>query len=126
MNTKLVTQDLHTSDITLMSNLTSMTVTGTKISRVEEIAGHEQDYPSTIHLDLQVKASHLQEKSVDITKEFGMILSLDDAVELGMLLMAMGLEHKSPSDVAAVMSRLTSLTTEINSQGSKQISKTDP
>jgi hypothetical protein len=112
MKTKLLSQALTTGDITVMSNVTSVTVAGTKVSRVEEVPGHEQESPSSVHIDFEVKQpSHLPAVLAD-TETLGMILQLEDAVELGLLLVAMGLEHKTPNQVADIISRLTRLAEE--------------
>jgi hypothetical protein len=110
MKTKqLLTQDLKTGDITIMSNVTSVTVTGTRIARVEEIPGHEPEMPSAVHVDFQVKQpSHLS-AVLEGTEDLGLILQLEDAVELGVLLIAMGMEHKTADETAAVMARLSTL-----------------
>jgi cell shape-determining protein MreC len=55
MKTKLFTRNLKTGDITVTSNVTSVTVNGTRISRVEEIPGHERESPSAIYIDLTVQ-----------------------------------------------------------------------
>ena len=110
MKTKqFLTQDLHTGDITVMSNVTSVTVAGTKISRVEKIPGHELENPSAIYVNFEVKQpSHLHAVLED-TEALGLIVELDDAVELGLLLVAMGMEHKAPDEIATVKNRLSTL-----------------
>ncbi|WP_198011472.1 hypothetical protein [Synechococcus sp. PCC 7335] len=42
---QLLTQALKTGDITIISNVTSVTAIGTRVARVEEIPGHEQESP---------------------------------------------------------------------------------
>lgn len=112
MNSKLLSRTVKTGDITVMSNVTSVTVVGTKVSRVEEIPGHEQESPSAVHIDFEVKQpSHLPAVLED-TEVLGMILQLEDAVELGLLLVAMGLEHKTPEQVAEITARLNRLVKE--------------
>lgn len=112
MNTKLRTQSLETGTIAVMSNVSSVNVVGTKVSRVEEVPGHEAENPSTIHVDFKVQNPRHLETVLESAEELGMILNLEDAVELGLLLVAMGLEHKTPDDIAAVMSRLSKLVKE--------------
>lgn len=106
MKTKLLTQDIQTGDITVMSNVTSFTVRGTKVSRVEEIPGHEQESPSSIHVDFTVQPPGHLPAAPEATQELGLILNLEDGVELGLLLVALGLEHKTPDEVASIIARL--------------------
>ena len=113
MKTQLLTRSIKTGDITLTSNLTSITVNGARISRVEEIPGQEQENPSTIYLDLVVQEPTKRHDDVlDATEEVDIVLNLEDAVELGLMLVALGMEHRSDQDVSEVMSRLSQLVTE--------------
>ncbi len=106
---QLLTEDLKTGDITIISNVTSFTVTGTKIARVEEIPGHEQESPSAVHVDFEVKQPRNLLAEQEETKNLGLILQLNDAVELGVLLVAMGMEHKTPDQAVEVTARLSKL-----------------
>lgn len=112
MQTKLFTQNLKTGDITVMSNVTSVTVNGTRISRVEEIPGHERENPSAIYIDLAVQHPTKMHDVLESTEEVDMIFNLDDAVELGLLMVAMGMEHKTDNDIAKILSRLSKLIAE--------------
>lgn len=113
MKTKqLLTQDLKTGDITIMSNVTSVTATCTKVARVEEMPGQEQENPSAIHVDFQVKQPSHFHTVLEDTETLGLILGLGDAVELGLLLVAMGMEHKTPDEAAALMTRLSKMMSE--------------
>lgn len=118
MKTKLLTQRIKTGDITLTSNLTSITVNGVRMSRVEEIAGHEQEAPSTIYLDLMVQSPPPRSDILptpdvlEATEEVDLVLNLEDAVELGMFLVAMGMEHRTDEDVKTVMARLSDMIAE--------------
>lgn len=112
METKLFTRRLQTGDMTLSSNLTSITVNGARISRVEEVPGQEKENPSTIYIDLMVQKPVEQPDILEATEEVDLVLNLEDAVELGLLMVAMGMEHKTDDDVAKVMSRLSGLIAE--------------
>ncbi|ESA38169.1 hypothetical protein N836_32575 [Leptolyngbya sp. Heron Island J] len=115
MKTKqLLTQDLATSEITVISNHASVTVAGTKVARVEEIPGHEQENPSMVHVDFKVKNPSRQPELLDNTEDLGLILKLNDAVDLGLLLVAMGVEHKTPEEIKATMARLSKLIDEFS------------
>ncbi|MEM1241663.1 MAG: hypothetical protein AAGI45_17645 [Cyanobacteria bacterium P01_H01_bin.26] len=113
MKTKqLLTQDLATSEITVISNHASVTVAGTKVARVEEIPGYEQENPSMVHVDFKVKNPSHQPEVLDNTEDLGLILELNDAVDLGLLLVAMGMEHKTPEEIEATMMQLSKLIDE--------------
>ncbi|MEM8807908.1 MAG: hypothetical protein AAGF01_17955 [Cyanobacteria bacterium P01_G01_bin.38] len=112
METKrLLAQDFKTGEITVISNVTSITVTGNKIARLEQLA-HKQESSSTVHVDFTVKQpSHLP-AVLEETEELGLILKPDDAVKLGVLLIAMGMEDKMSEIVTMVMELLSKRATE--------------
>ncbi len=112
MKTKLFTRDITTGDITVTSNVTSVMANGTRISRVEEVPGHEKDCPSAIYIDLRIQHPVKLHDVLEATEEVDLSLNLGDAVELGLLMVAMGMEHKTDDDVVAVMSRLSKLIAE--------------
>lgn len=112
MKTKLFTRSIKTGDITLSSNLTSITVNGARISRVEEVSGHEQESPSTIYVDFMVQQPTELHDVLEATEEVDLVLNLEDAIEIGLLMVALGMEHKTDSEVTAVMSRLAGLIAE--------------
>ena len=107
MKTKqLLTQTLNTGDITVISNVTSVTVAANKISRLEAVSGHGPESPSTVHVDFSVKQpSHLA-AILEETEELGLILELDDAVQLGVFLIVMGMEHKTAEEITVMMTQL--------------------
>ena len=109
---QLLTQDLATSEITVISNHATVAVTGTKVARVEEISGYEQENPSMVHVDFKVKDPNRQPEILANTEDLGLILRLDDAVDLGLLLVAMGMEHKTPEEIEATLTRLSHLIDE--------------
>lgn len=112
MKPKLLTQPIRTGNITLSSNLTSITVNGARISRVEEIVGQEKENPSTIYLDLMVSEPTKQSDILEATEEVDLVLNLEDAVELGLRMVALGMEHKTDDEVSEVMARLSQLIAE--------------
>ncbi|MBE9044950.1 hypothetical protein IQ255_11125 [Pleurocapsales cyanobacterium LEGE 10410] len=116
MKTTSVSHELETGDITVLSNLTSVTTNVKRISRLEAVKGKEAANPAAIHVDLQVKPhqEHLP-SVVGETEELDLVLSLDDAVEIGLLMVAMGLENKSRLEVDEVFKRLFELTCELHS-----------
>lgn len=112
MKTPLCTRTIKTGDITLESDRTSITVNGARISRVEEIPGREKENPSTIYLDLVVREPVETGDGLEGSEEVDLVFKLEDAVELGLLMVALGMEHKTDDEVAAVMSRLSNLIAE--------------
>ncbi|EKU99651.1 hypothetical protein Lepto7375DRAFT_1715 [Leptolyngbya sp. PCC 7375] len=114
MNAKqLLVQPLKTGDITVISNVTSVTVNANKISRLEKIPGHEQESPSTVHVDFDVNQPSRLAAVLEETKELGLILELEDAVQLGIFLIAMGMENATPDDISAIMTRLSKLIADL-------------
>ncbi|TVQ21295.1 MAG: hypothetical protein EA367_06220 [Leptolyngbya sp. DLM2.Bin15] len=108
MSTHVLTQHLHTHDITMMTNVTSLTVHGTKVSRLGD--GVDQASAS-VYLDFAVKhPSHGAD--LDNTEEVSFILQPDDAVQLGLLLVSMGLGAITPEAIAAITTRLHQLGSE--------------
>ncbi len=83
MNTTLSTRSLMTQNITVMSNVDSYTVRGTKVSRL----GSGQAQAPCIHIDFDVASS---DKTGD-PQQLGMILSPEDAIALGQLLTELGM-----------------------------------
>jgi hypothetical protein len=112
MGTKLFTRDIKTGDITLTSNVTSVVANATRISLVEEVPGHERESPSAIYIDLTIQHPIKLHDVLEATEEVDLSLNLEDAVELGLLMVAMGMEHKTDDDITSVMSRLSQLIAE--------------
>jgi hypothetical protein len=80
MNISLSTRSLSTKNITVMSNVDSYTVRGTRMSRL----GSGQVQAPCIHIDFDV------EQSGNGKAQLGMILSPEDAIALGQLLTELG------------------------------------
>ena len=116
MKTSSVSHKLATGDIKVLSNLTSVTANVKRISRLEAVAGKEATDPAAIHVDFQVKphAEHLP-SVLGETEELDFVLSLDDAIQIGLLLVAMNLENKSGVEVDDVFKQLFELTCELHS-----------
>lgn len=109
MKTKLYTQALKTGAITLTSNVTTVTANATRMSRVEAVPGHEMESPSSIYIDLTVQQPVKLHDVLEATEEVDLILNLEDAVELGLLMVAMGMEQKTDTEVTATLARLSQL-----------------
>lgn len=109
MATTLLTRDIHTDSITVMSNVSSVTVEGTKVSRLGGHARGDAGGASAVHIDFDVKPSSRRSDGGESTESMCMILGVDDAVELGMMLVAMGLEQKTPEEMTETLSRLSQL-----------------
>ena len=109
MGSKLLTHDIQTGDITVMSNVTSVTVIGTKVSRLGGDSTDAKGSPSVVHIDFDVKQPDHSPAVLESTETLGMILNLSDAIDLGALLIAMGLAHRTPDEIETVMVQLTQL-----------------
>ncbi|MBF2079613.1 MAG: hypothetical protein IGR76_14115 [Synechococcales cyanobacterium T60_A2020_003] len=113
MTTKAITRPLHTSGITVMSNITSMEVRGSKITKLAGTADHGGSSASDIYIDLEVEPKPEPSGQDPQTEELGLVLNAADALELGLLLVAMGLEDKTPDHVAATCDRLKALIEDV-------------
>lgn len=115
MKTMSVSHKLQTGDIKLLSNLTSVTANANRISRIEAVEGRETKYPAAIHIDLEVEPRQEHLPSVlGNTEELDLVIGLNDAVEIGLLLLAMGLENKSEFEANEVFKRLFELACEFH------------
>lgn len=104
---------LATGDIEVMSNLTSIIANANRISRLEAVKGKAS--PAKVYLDLKVKPHPEHLPSVlGETEELDLVLSPDDALEIGIMMVAMGLENKSQLEVDEVFKRLFELTCELH------------
>ncbi|MEB3359994.1 MAG: hypothetical protein VKK04_24925 [Synechococcales bacterium] len=107
MTVKFVTHALETSDITVMGQVKDVaTVRGSKISRIGAVEGQEQQNPAAIHVNFE-GADQAAESLV-------WVLSVPDAVELGLQLLAMGIESQPSRDLDGVRDRLSQLVTELD------------
>ena len=122
MTVKIEMRPFHTGDITVISNITSVTVTGDKVSRIGAIEGQEGGNPAAIHVDLNVKHKSDSPEMPGVlgsTKELGLILSTEDVVEVGLLLVAMGMVNKTGAEVTTVLNRLSDFITELGGASAK-------
>lgn len=95
---------LHTGDITLMSNVDSHTVTGRRVTRIGAIDTAETHCDPTVHLSLEIK--HPTSEAAQADASLGLILNPEDALELGLSLVIMGLGEATPADQEALIQRL--------------------
>jgi hypothetical protein len=109
MTIKYVTHDLETHDITVMGHVEdAITLKGSKISRIGAIVGQEAQNPAAVHLNLEV-APH-QTGSEMLVLSF----DLQDAVEIGLELVAMGIEDNPSISIDDVKQRLVALVAELD------------
>lgn len=107
MTVKFVTHTLNTGDITVMGNVSDVaTVQGSKISRIGAVEGQEQQNPAAIHVNFQVT-----NKPEDMLV---LMLGLSDAIELGLQLVAMGIEAQPSPTLDDVRDRLSQLVSELD------------
>lgn len=104
MTVKPTIRPLETGEITVMSHVTSITVTGNKISKLEAT-----DNPTTIHLNFEVEGKKGEPCILAGAEELGFILHPKDALELGLSLVEMGLEKLTAAEAKAIQERLSQL-----------------
>jgi hypothetical protein len=110
MTVKYVTHSLATGDITVLGHIADVvTVKGHTISRVGAIEGQEQQNPPAVHVNLEVAGGG--EGSAEMLV---LMLGLQDAVEMGLQLVAMGIEDNPTMSVEDVRDRLVRLVTELD------------
>lgn len=108
MTVHYVTHTLKTDDITIMGNISNTaTVTGRTITRIGAIEGQEQQNPPAVHVNLEL-AEGEDRGSVILS------LSLPDAIEMGIQLVAMGIENNPHPDIEAMRDRLAHLVSELD------------
>lgn len=109
MTVKYVTHPLPTGDITIMGHVTDVaTVRGKTISQIGAIVGQEQQNPAAVHVNLEIVGS--QQPADMLT----LVFSLEDALELGLQLVAMGIENQPAPDIDDIRERLTQLVAELD------------
>lgn len=117
MTVKYVTRPLPTGDITIMGHVSDVaTVRGKTISHIGAIVGQEQQNPAAVHVNLEIVGS--QHPADMLTLIFG----LEDALELGLQLVAMGIEEQPAPAIDEIRERLAQLVAELNR--SLQVSQT--
>jgi hypothetical protein len=95
---------LHTGDITLMSSADSRTVTGKRVTRIGAVDTAETHCDPTVHLSLAVQTSAADAPEGD--DSLGLILKAEDAIELGLSLLVMGLGDATPAEQEVLIQRL--------------------
>ena len=115
MTTKLVTHPLKTGKLTVMSNVTSITVTGHQVSILEDEPDPEKRDCSAVHLTFDVENPQKLPSLLSTAEELGLIMDRDDAVEISLSLLAMALEDKTAAEIDAIQTRLFSAIAELHS-----------
>lgn len=113
MTTKLITRPIKTGELTAMSNVTSITVTGHQVSILEDQPEPGKKDDSAVHLTFEVEHPQKLPSLLATAEELGLIMEREDAVEIGLLLLAMALENKSSAEVEAIQKKLSSLIGEL-------------
>lgn len=119
MTVEYVTHLLETGDVMVMGHIEDvLTVTGQRVSRIGAVEGQEEQNPLAIHVNFEIvkKGEH------PVTPEM-LVLAFNpsDALELGMLLVAMAIEDKTSAEVAEIKGHLSQLVTDL--QQSVQITR---
>jgi hypothetical protein len=109
MTTNVLTRDLTTDDITVMSNVTSMHMTGSKISKLVTQTTPEGSASTEVHLGFHVRQPHKLEHILGTTEDLAFILSETDALEIGLKLVEMGMKDKSDEAIGSLWRRLSQM-----------------
>jgi hypothetical protein len=115
MTTKLVTRPLKTGELTAMSNVTSITVTGHQVSIIEVEPESGKKDNSTLHLTFEVEHPQKLPSLLATAEELGLIMERNDAVEIGLSLLSMAMEDKTPVEIEAIQQRLSEMIAELHS-----------
>ena len=114
MTTKLVTHPLKTGELTAMSNVTSITVTGHQVSILEDRPEPGKKDRSAVHLSFDVEHPQKLPSLLGTAEELGLIMDRDDAVEISLSLLAMAMEDKTPAEIEKIKARLSSMIAELH------------
>lgn len=95
---------LHTGDITMMTSADSQTVTAKRVTRIGAVDTAETHCDPTVHLSLEVQ--NPDSASAGNDGSLGLILKAEDAVELGLSLLVMGLGDATPAEQEVLLQRL--------------------
>ena len=107
MTVKFVTHSLKTGDITVLGCVNDVaTVRGRRISQIGAIEGQEQQNPAAIHLNFEM-TNNPDEMLV-------LMLSISDAIEMGLQLLAMGIENQPSLGIDEIRDRLSQLVEELD------------
>ena len=113
MTTKLVTRPLKTGELTAMSNVTSINVTGHQVSILEVQPEPGKKDTSAVHLTFDVEHPQKLPSLLATAEELGLIMDRDDAVKIGLSLLAMAMEDQTPGEIEAIKKRLSSMIAEL-------------
>jgi hypothetical protein len=113
MTTKLVTHTLKTGKLTAMSNVTSITVTGHQVSILEDQPEPGQEDRSAIHLTFEVEHPQKLPSLLATAEELGLIMKRDDAIEIGLSILSMAMEDKTPAEIESIKQRLSTMIAEL-------------
>lgn len=111
MTVEYVTHLLETGEVMVMGHVEDvLTVTGQRVSRVGAVEGQEQQNPPAIHVNFEI----LKKGEHPVTPEM-LVLAFtpSDALELGMLLVAMAIEDKTSAEVSEIKNHLSRLVADL-------------
>ncbi len=114
MTTKLVTHSLKTGELTALSNISSINVTGRQVSILEDQPHEEGKDSSTIHLTFDVTHPQKLPSLLSTAEELGLIMKREDAIELGLSILSMAMEDKTSGEVENIKQRLSAMIEELH------------
>ena len=113
MTTKLITHPLKTGKLTAESNVTSINVTGHQVSILEEQLETGQKDRSAVHLTFDVEHPQKLPSLLSTAEELGLIMEREDAIEIGLSILSMAMEDKTPAEIETIQKRLSSMIAEL-------------
>jgi len=111
MTVEYVTHLLETGEVMVMGHVEDvLAMTGQRVSRVGAVEGQEQQNPPAIHVNFEI----LKKGEHPVTPEM-LVLAFTplDALELGMLLVAMAIEDKTSKEVSEIKEHLSQLVSDL-------------
>jgi hypothetical protein len=113
MTTKLITHPLKTGKLTAISNVSSVTVTGHQVSILEDQPEPGEKDRSAVHLTFDVEHPQKLPSLLGTASELGLIMERDDAIEIGLSILSMAMEDKTPAEIKAIKKRLSNMIAEL-------------
>lgn len=114
MKTKLITHPLKTGKFTAISNVTSINVTGHQVSILEDQPEAGQKDNSAIHLTFDVEHPQKLPSLLSTAEELGLIMEREDAIEIGLSILSMAMEDKTPAEIESIKQRLSTMIAELH------------
>ncbi len=104
-----ITHSLPTQPITLSTAHQCMTVKGERISLLVNSSSPSSSDSADVHLTFKIEPYHSSSLFSSEEKEFSLIFPSQEALNVGIFLVAMALEERLAGDVAQIREQLSAL-----------------